>query len=138
MSGGSIGPFQTACGATGPLRVSVEAPGRQPLHRVFSRPFLLLGRSDHADLRLSDPAVSRQHAYLQLVEGRAFCVDLHSRTGTRWLGAAWIPVAAPCNAQQPFQIRLGAFRTFPEGPDPQSARSPYPAEDLLPGVSLDI
>ena len=36
------------------------------------------------DLAIDSPAVSRRHAYFQVVAGRVFCVDLWSRTGVHW------------------------------------------------------
>src|SRR5262249_27740500 len=37
-----------------------------------------------ADVVLNHPSVGLRHAYLQLVEGRLFAVDLESRAGLRW------------------------------------------------------
>ena len=42
---------------------------------------MLIGREDQATLRLDNPAVSRCHAYLQVLGNRLFAVDLDSRTG---------------------------------------------------------
>src|SRR4051812_22192252 len=80
-----MGEFVSACGSAGPLLLGVEEPGTPGVSwRVFGQPFLVVGRAPGADLFLNDPAVSRRHAYLQLIAGRLFCVDLLSRTGTRW------------------------------------------------------
>ncbi len=42
----------------------------------------MIGRRAGSDMLLDHWLVSRRHAYLQLIEGRFFCVDLGSRTGT--------------------------------------------------------
>ena len=77
--------FLEACRATGPLHVRVEGleqPGLQ--ERILHQPFALIGRAVDADIRLEQDEVSRRHAYLQVLGGRLFCLDLCSRTGIRW------------------------------------------------------
>jgi pSer/pThr/pTyr-binding forkhead associated (FHA) protein len=62
----------------------VESPsveGREL--RLLHQPFALIGRDSRADLVLDHARVSRRHVYFQVIEGRAFWVDLESRTGTR-------------------------------------------------------
>lgn len=77
--------FTEACGSAGPLQLSVDDSTRSgPTRRVFQRPCVLIGRDPKVDLLLEHWRVSRRHAYLQLVAGRLFCVDLGSRTGTIW------------------------------------------------------
>ena len=77
--------FRTSCGATAPLELTVSGPGSAGGRRhVFEHPFVLVGRHERSCLRLEDDAVSRQHAYVQQLGGRVFCVDLGSRTGVRW------------------------------------------------------
>ena len=51
--------------------------------RLLHQPFALIGRDSRADLVLDHARVSRRHVYFQMIEGRAFWVDLESRTGTR-------------------------------------------------------
>ena len=73
----SMALFLQACGAAGPLRLGVEyTAGREALSREFEQPFLLVGREAAADLPLNDPAVSRRHAYLQVIAGHLFCLDV--------------------------------------------------------------
>ena len=73
------------CGATGPLILGVEEPGTSGVSwRVFEQPFVIVGRDSGSDLVLQDPELSRRHAYIQMIAGRPFCVDLQSRTGTHW------------------------------------------------------
>src|SRR5207253_2445685 len=50
------------------------------------QPFALIGRDPTADLSLDHPRVDGRHAYLQMIEGGVYCVDLGSQTGTRWEG----------------------------------------------------
>jgi pSer/pThr/pTyr-binding forkhead associated (FHA) protein len=80
---------RTACGLGAPLSLvcqeaSSSAGAFAPLD--YPRPFLLVGRHPLADLSLNNPQVSRRHTYLQAIAGRVFCVDLESRTQTRWEG----------------------------------------------------
>ena len=75
--------FLAECGLLAPFRVEVGLKGDQAtqLHE-FRQPFLLIGRRAGSDLLLDHWQVSRRHAYLQLIEGRFYGVDLGSRTGT--------------------------------------------------------
>lgn len=75
--------FIEACGARAPLRLAVEHRSRgQIVERTLSLPFALIGRDERADLLLDDKAVSHRHAYLQMMAGHWWWVDLDSRTGT--------------------------------------------------------
>jgi pSer/pThr/pTyr-binding forkhead associated (FHA) protein len=77
--------FLASCGADGPLRIDVTGPApRQSVRCVFEQPCVMIGRELGNDLRLDQDQVSRRHAYLQLMGGRVFCVDLGSRTGLWW------------------------------------------------------
>jgi pSer/pThr/pTyr-binding forkhead associated (FHA) protein len=81
----SVELFMEACNAPGPLQLSVlDATRPEPLRRVFHQPFVVIGRNPTTDLLLDHWRVSRRHAYLQIVMGRLFCIDLGSRTGTEW------------------------------------------------------
>ena len=82
-----LGQFLEACGANGPLRLEWDdwETGR-PVARDFERPAVLVGRNPCADLVLGHPLVGQRHAYLQLVEGRLFAIDLGSREGLRGAG----------------------------------------------------
>jgi pSer/pThr/pTyr-binding forkhead associated (FHA) protein len=48
------------------------------------QPFALIGSDPAADLFLDDPRVDRLHAYLQVIEGGVFWVNLGSEAGARW------------------------------------------------------
>lgn len=74
--------FLEACGNIGPLRLNVEDAGRgREGFRDFPRPFAVVGRAPGSDLVLDGHDVGKRHAYLQVIGGRLFFVDLGSRTG---------------------------------------------------------
>jgi pSer/pThr/pTyr-binding forkhead associated (FHA) protein len=75
--------FRRACGSSAPFTLVCEAPSDVsiPPRRIEGTcPFLLIGRDSAMDLSLSDRQVSRRHAYLQVVAGGVFCIDLNSRS----------------------------------------------------------
>ena len=76
--------FLTACGLADSLQLVVESQSAEGGElRLLHQPFALIGRDPRADLVLDHARVSRRHVYFQVIEGRAFWVDLESRTGTR-------------------------------------------------------
>jgi pSer/pThr/pTyr-binding forkhead associated (FHA) protein len=75
--------FLKACGATGPLDLRIETRG-QTVPWSAPQPFALIGSDPAADLFLDDPRVDRLHAYLQVIEGEVFWVNLGSEAGARW------------------------------------------------------
>lgn len=75
--------FLKACGARGPLRLIIENRGLTPARWSGPQPFALVGRDPAADLFLDHPRVDGHHAYLQVIEGEVYWVDLGSQTGTR-------------------------------------------------------
>jgi pSer/pThr/pTyr-binding forkhead associated (FHA) protein len=76
--------FLAACGLKESLRLVVESQrGDEDELRLLRQPFAVIGRDPKADVVLDHPQVSRRHVYVQVVEGRAFWIDLESRTGTR-------------------------------------------------------
>lgn len=90
----SIGLFLGACGADGPLRLEAEDPAGAIRRWVCPQPFALIGRHPRADVVLDHAGVSRRHAYLQVVGGRPFFVDLGSplgiRAGDRFVRNGWL------------------------------------------------
>jgi pSer/pThr/pTyr-binding forkhead associated (FHA) protein len=76
--------FLKACGTRSPLRLIVENRGLAASRWSAPQPFALVGRGPAVDLRLDHPRVDEHHAYLQVIEGSVFWVDLGSQTGTRW------------------------------------------------------
>src|SRR5438445_7532227 len=70
---------------TGPLQLRVDYPGvAEPLQWVLYQPFAVIGREPRAHLQLDHNEVSRRHAYLQVVGGRIFFMDLESEFGVHW------------------------------------------------------
>jgi hypothetical protein len=139
--------FLEACGATGPLQLNIVEAGTQgTIPRLFHQPFLLIGRSTHADLRLIDPAISLRHAYVQVIGGRVFCFDLRSRTGVRvngqaessgWLGRDEFLGVGPYQLQLLDGDQSWINPSLPE--PPVNPLRPLPSDqDALPGVSLEI
>ncbi len=113
MNDQTLEQFLAACGSEGPLRLGVGLRTAMELSvQSFSKPFLVIGRSSDSDLVLDHWQVSRRHAYLQLIEGRYYCSDLGSRTGTHGGDAAkrsgWLEPGRV--------IQIGPFAVRPEPP----------------------
>jgi pSer/pThr/pTyr-binding forkhead associated (FHA) protein len=137
--------FLTACGASGLLTLEIEGPGFPvPERRVFSQPFVLVGRDDRADLLLDHDAISRRHTYLQVVEGRLFFIDLDSRIGTSagegMTESGWLEPGRGLDIG-PFTLRQAPFPgvevALPPPTSPLLARSAATPSDL-PSVSLEF
>jgi pSer/pThr/pTyr-binding forkhead associated (FHA) protein/anti-anti-sigma regulatory factor len=77
--------LRAATGAAERLQISVLSDESvAPVHHEFNYPFVVVGRGEGCDILLQNPRVSFRHAYLQVIEGRVFCVDLASRNGVFW------------------------------------------------------
>ena len=125
MTDPGLEQFWDACGANAPLRLLVWERGRSdPKEHQFPRPFAILGRCDPADLTLDDPHISRRHAAVMVIGGRAFCVDLGSRSALSWGGAprraGWIESGR--------LVEVGPYRIAATSPN----RSPEPGEPTDP------
>jgi pSer/pThr/pTyr-binding forkhead associated (FHA) protein len=101
-------PFLEACGATGPLEVGISSARHpEPIYYVLHQPFAVIGRDPRTDLMLHDEQVSKRHALLLILDGRAFCMDLGSRSGIQWDGrprlAGWVD-PQQCLSIGPFQL----------------------------------
>lgn len=84
---GDLEQFLEACGASGPLQLEWnDWKTGKLMGRDFPQPVVLIGRNPRADLVLDHPLVGLRHAYLQLVEGRVYAIDLGSRQGLHWSG----------------------------------------------------
>lgn len=79
-----ISRFAEDCGADAPLNLRVESNGSVLAEGTVQQPFTLLGRDDSCDVTLTDPEVNLRHAWLQVIGGRPFLIDLGSRTGLVW------------------------------------------------------
>jgi pSer/pThr/pTyr-binding forkhead associated (FHA) protein len=127
MSGHLKEVFSEACGFAGPLELLVSCPGETGGERVclFEQPLVIVGRSQLADLRLDDISVGQRHAYLQVIAGHLFCVDLDSRTGIHWEDGPWQwGWLAPLHT-----IRIGLFEirlVRVGGGDHEGAAQPLP------------
>jgi pSer/pThr/pTyr-binding forkhead associated (FHA) protein len=133
----SIDLFLEACGATGPLELSVTSQGSQEsIHRALYQPFVLIGREPRASLILNHAEVSRRHTYLQLINGRMFCMDLDSRTGTYWEGgprrSGWLEFGQA--------LRIGPYgvRLHPSGTTNGEASTPALHAAPLPQITLEF
>jgi pSer/pThr/pTyr-binding forkhead associated (FHA) protein len=65
------------------MSIEVECEGRVET-RTFERPFTIVGRDPGVDLRLPHPLVRSRQAYLQVIAGHLFCVDLGGRPRVVW------------------------------------------------------
>ncbi len=125
-----LGQFLEACGANGPLRREWDDwETGKPVARDFERPAVPIGRNPHADLVLGHPLVGQRHAYLQLVEGRLFAIDLGSREGLRWGGVArrgvWIDRSRPVQVEVTTIRVVEGDRAGDEGPGPEPTSRRY-------------
>ena len=138
--------FQTACGASPTLVLEIEGPsGPQIERRSFAQPFVLIGRENRADVQLEHDLVSQRHAYLQVIDGQVFCVDLESRTGVLGVDGSfesgWL-LPGQTILIGPYAIRLAAAAgdTLTVGGEPPVspllARSSESAD--MPKVSLEF
>lgn len=104
-----IARFAEDCGATAPLNLRVESNGGVLAEGTVHQPFTLIGRDDACDVTLTDPEVNLRHAWLQVVGGRTFMVDLGSRTGLMWPNGprlhGWLDVGVPVGIG-PFHFML--------------------------------
>ncbi len=137
--------FAKACGATGPLRLLVERSDDPAIERpLFDAPFLTIGRDPRADLCLTHRGISRRHAYLQLVSGRLFCLDLGSRFGT-YVGsechqAGWVERRQTIRVG-PYRLRLDAGDRepwTPSGTEADRTALPSPETSGLPRLFLEV
>ena len=127
--------FGTICETAPPLELNVSGSGWDGgERRVFEHPFVLIGRDEQCCLCLNDATVSRRHAYLQQLGERVFCVDLGSRTGTRWEGeprpAGWF---LPDRGIQvgPFTLALADTVRGGGAPQAESAEAGDPLQDRI-------
>jgi anti-anti-sigma factor len=77
--------LRAATGAAERFQISVMGEDSvEAVQHEFNYPFVVVGRGEGCDILLQNPRVSFRHAYLQVIEGRVFCVDLASRNGVFW------------------------------------------------------
>lgn len=137
-----ISRFAEDCGATAPLNLRVESNGGVLAEGTVHQPFTLIGRDDACDVTLTDPDVNLRHAWMQVIGGRTFLVDLGSRNGLVWPTGprhnGWLDVGVPVGVG-PFQLLLRSpasthAATWPVGFNPlradQDVHWPHPAVGL--------
>ena len=123
MNQPSVQEFFTACGARSPLMLEIQRPDQPEIVRqTLPLPFAVVGRHERADLYLDHQQISRWHAYLQVVNGRALWVPLSSRADVqrkqRYL-------AAPLRRGQ--HLRIGpVIVRLAEGVPPEDDPAPLP------------
>ncbi|QDU24162.1 FHA domain-containing protein [Urbifossiella limnaea] len=129
--------FAVACGMRGPLHLRLTHRSSGATRAVaLDQPYALLGRGQAVHVKLNDPSVSQYHAYLQVIDGRPYLVDLGSRTGVVWedgsRGRGWLTPG--------HKVRVGAFDLVADGAvaasDPLAPPRPEPGEpeDGEPGA----
>jgi pSer/pThr/pTyr-binding forkhead associated (FHA) protein len=130
-SNSSLPDFLNACGATGPVELDLEDTVKhEVVRRVIHQPFIVLGRDSRSDLQLDDRGVSRRHAYLQVIGGNIYCIDLHSRTRLHWAhGPSRFGWLTPAQA-----VGVGRFNIRLAGGIPASALNPF--QDWNPLATL--
>ena len=139
-----IARFANACGATAPLDLRVDLAGGGVLAEgSIDQPFTLVGRDDACDVTLADPDINPRHAWLQVLGGRVFAVDLGSRTGLSWPsgghGPGWLDPGTPVRIGS-FLLRLRAPATDRPGTYPASY-NPLAADTgakARPAVALEF
>lgn len=76
---------------------------------VVTKPYAIIGRNSSCDICLNHEDVSKQHAYLQVLDGKLFCVDQGSRHGIFWKDTpqlyGWVQPGQPIEIG-PFEITL--------------------------------
>jgi flagellar motor switch/type III secretory pathway protein FliN len=99
-------PF--AAGDAWELRVALEKPGTACQELTLDEFPLRIGRAGGCALQLPDPAVSSEHAEIQVEEGRAFVMDLRSTNGTRRNGEPLAPLV-PVELGAGDRLEIGPF-----------------------------
>jgi FHA domain len=136
--------FTEACGTTRPLRLSRDGDGSfGPEEVALGGPAAIVGSDARAGVRIDHPEIERRQAYLQVVEGRLYVVNLGAPDRVRWAGvprlAGWLEEGRPVRVG-PAMIRLledganPADRSVVVGPGPLSRR--YVSKEPLPRVVL--
>lgn len=76
--------FSAACGTTQPIRLKIDNGKGVSRVATLTRPFAVIGGNPAADIRLDHMQVCRRHAYLQVLGGRLWVIDLSIRGGLQW------------------------------------------------------
>jgi flagellar motor switch/type III secretory pathway protein FliN len=90
------------------VRAVLEKPDTPPRELTLDEFPLRIGRAGGCALQLPDPAVSSEHAEVQVEQGRAFVMDLCSTNGTRRNGEALSPLT-PVELTAGDRLDIGPF-----------------------------
>ena len=133
MSKYSLDLFLHACGAPGPLSLTVECGGAAERH-VLHQPFAVVGRDPRADLRPAGRLLTRRHAFLQVLAGRVLSVDLAGPP------AGGRPAAPRHGWLAPGQkLKLGAVKVRLAADFAAAAEAGHaPGREAPPLVTLDV
>jgi pSer/pThr/pTyr-binding forkhead associated (FHA) protein len=107
--------FLASCGVSGLWGLRITGPEGAVEARGFITPYAFVGNRAGISMRLDDIQVSRRHAYLQVLPGGLFCVDLGSRTGVSW-GSEYRPAGWVGRDQG---VRVGRYELALRKPDPE-------------------
>jgi anti-anti-sigma factor len=121
--------LRAATGAAERFEISVLGEESvAPVQHEFNYPFVVIGRGEGCDILLQNPRVSFRHAYLQVIEGRVFCVDLASRNGVFWPDGprkfGWLAPGEP--------IQIGPYLLRVLGDEQRDRSLAEPLADLNP------
>lgn len=124
------------------FRLTVASPSGSESH-VWERDELLVGRGEGANLRLDEPAASRNHCLLRLEGGRVLLVDLGSVNGTRVAGArvreAWLGVGDEfAIGKTRFRVEAYTGSGLALEPEPAAARAAPVPTGAAPDFSREI
>jgi pSer/pThr/pTyr-binding forkhead associated (FHA) protein len=132
--------FWEGCEAQAPLHLLLTLPGQpQVAQSLLQQPFAVVGRDRRAHVLLDNARVGARHAYLQIIAGQLFVIDLGSRAGTLVKGssvrAGWVPLGERVGIG-PFALRwLKGDVPDPDAPgpafDPRKQKQPGNAHTLL-------
>ena len=141
----TLATFSESCGA-GSLYLNVlEDDGGRGTQRSFDQPFLVVGRSPDADLRLEHDHVSSRHCYLQVIGGRLVSIDLDGQGGVLIDGVpqrfGWVTPATRLQIG-PVEFRLQGQAGDDRGVDTAKESHLHPLSSLyarkLPSAVLEI
>jgi pSer/pThr/pTyr-binding forkhead associated (FHA) protein len=76
--------FLASCGLFGQWGIRIFRTENAVEECTLTCPYAVVGKRDNVGLLLPGPELSRRHAYLQVLPGGLFCIDLDSRAGVLW------------------------------------------------------
>ncbi len=121
--------FNAACGLAPPLEIEVCHPDREPARHSLDGPAVVVGSAARSTLCLDEVTVSQRHAFLQVLGGRLFALDLDGRGGIRIDGApargGWVDPGQVLGVG-PFEIRRL------DAPPPEAPLVSDPLDERLP------